>query len=110
LTQRKTEKKQRPKATTQLRCTVADVLQRRSDERRRDVTKAYTASSIDSQFAAMNLWLRATPQKTHEKQCLRLAAGGLHENQERGGDIGSKRKLPDPNPLRSDPRTWKPKY
>src|SRR5262249_15191673 len=106
----KTEKKQSLVATTQLRWSVADGWQGLSDELRKDLTKAYPACSIDRQFAAMDLWLRANPQKAHKKQWLRFVTGWLQRNKERGGDIRSNRKLPDPNPLPDDPRTWKPKY
>jgi len=106
----KTEKKQSLVATTQLRWSVADGWQGLSDERRKRLIKAYPACSIDRQFAAMDLWLRANPQKANKKQWLRFATGWLERNQERGGDIRSARKLPDPNPLPDDPRTWKPKY
>jgi len=106
----KTEKKQSLVATTQLRWSVADGWQGLSDELRKRLIKAYPACSIDRQFAAMDLWLRGNPQKANKKQWLRFVTGWLERNQERGNDIRSTRKLPDPNPLPDDPRTWKPKY
>ena len=94
LKETKTEKKQSLVATTQLRWSVAGGWEGLSDDLREDWKKAFPACDIDRQLAAMTQWLRANSAKAQKKNWLRFAVNWLGRNQERGGDVPSRRGNP----------------
>jgi hypothetical protein len=51
--------------------------------------KAYPACDIDRQLAAMDVWLRANPERAHKSRWGRFIVNWLSRTQDRGGDVRS---------------------